>query len=98
VAHRAQDQLNAICWQVLKSEAWSLALLPCNFNIFGQLKKALKGCTFASDNNVQKAVVQWYRQQPKEFFAVTTCQLGHQGDSYVSGNGDFFWKHCNTFI
>jgi hypothetical protein len=29
---------------------------------------------------VQQAVVQWDRQQTKEFFAIMTCELGHQWD------------------
>jgi hypothetical protein len=42
---------------------------PYNFHIFGPLKKAFKGGTITSDNDMQEAVVQWYRQQSKEFFA-----------------------------
>jgi hypothetical protein len=37
----------------------------CDFHVFGVLK-ALKGCTFMLDDNVQEAVVWWFRQQPNE--------------------------------
>jgi hypothetical protein len=31
--------------------------------------KALRGCAFILDNDVQVAVVQWFRQQPRDCFA-----------------------------
>jgi hypothetical protein len=45
--------------EVFEHHAYSLALLPYNFHIFGP---------FTSDD-VQEAVVQWFRQQHKEIFA-----------------------------
>jgi hypothetical protein len=46
-----------------------LDISPCDIHIFGPLKKDFKGRIFMSDDNVQEAMVQWFRQQPKEFFA-----------------------------
>jgi hypothetical protein len=31
--------------------------------------KALRGCVFVLDNGVRVAVVQWFMQQPRDFFA-----------------------------
>jgi hypothetical protein len=59
-------------------------------HISGPLKKAFKGCTFLPDDNVQKAVIEWFRQQPKEFFANRICQLVHQWDFCLNACGDFF--------
>jgi hypothetical protein len=60
VAHRVQDQLNAMPLVVLRNPVYSSDLTPCNFYIFGRLKKPSR---FTWD------VAQWLRQQRKEFFA-----------------------------
>jgi hypothetical protein len=49
---------------VLEHHMYSLALLPHNFHIFGQ---------FISDNDVQEAMVLWFRQQHKKIFADGIC-------------------------
>jgi hypothetical protein len=36
--------------------------------VFGLLKQALKGHRFRSDEDVKAIVVQWFQQQPREFF------------------------------
>jgi hypothetical protein len=46
--------------EVFEHHAYSLALLPYHFHISGP---------FTSDNDVQEAVVQWFRQWHKESFA-----------------------------
>jgi ribosome-interacting GTPase 1 len=43
--------------------------LPCDFHMFGLLKKARSVCIFMLDNDAQEAVLQWFRQHPKESFA-----------------------------
>jgi hypothetical protein len=49
-------------------------LTLCNFCLFGLLKTALKGHLLELDN-LQEAVVQWLRQQSKNFFADGIYQL-----------------------
>jgi len=41
--------------------------------------KALRGHAFILDNDVQVAVMQWFRQQPRDFFA------GGYADICISG-------------
>ena len=54
---------------------WSnLALLPHIFHIFGP---------FTSDNDVQEAVVQWFRQQHKEIFADGIYWRASMGSLYI---------------
>jgi hypothetical protein len=57
VAHRVQSKLNAMRWEVFTQPAYNLDLSPCNFHIFGPLKKDLKGCMFTLGDNVQDNVV-----------------------------------------
>jgi hypothetical protein len=39
--------------ETLKHPAYSLDFLSCHFHIFGPINKALSGCTFTADNDVQ---------------------------------------------
>jgi hypothetical protein len=70
-------------------EAFHSNGLPRDIHVFGPLKKALNGCTFSSDDNVQEAVVQWSRHQPKEFFADGIRRPVDQWNSYLNARGDF---------
>jgi hypothetical protein len=72
-------------------------LLPCDFYIFGPLKKALVGHMFMLDNKVEETLVQWYRQLHKEFFADGIHQLVHQGDFCLNACDDFFncWQYLH---
>ena len=84
VAHRVQDQVSAMQWEVLQHPVYSQGLLLYNFSIFGPLKTAQKTHTFISDNNVQETVLHWFRQQVKEFFTDGIKGLVHQYDSILN--------------
>ena len=43
-------------------------LAPSDFHVFGQLKAVMGGKSFRSDEEVQQAVHEWLRSQPKDFF------------------------------
>jgi hypothetical protein len=53
-------------------KTYSLNLSLCDFHILRPYKLVLKVCMFTSDGDTQKAVVQYFRQQPKEFSADRT--------------------------
>jgi len=53
--------------------AHNLELMPYNFHVFGLLQKILKGHTLMLDEYVKEAVVQWLKQQSKEFFSDIIC-------------------------
>jgi len=73
VAHRLPDQLNVMKgWEVLKHTAHSLGLLPNIFQLYGPFKKELKGCMFMLDDEMWDTMIEWFRQQPKEFYADCT--------------------------
>uniref|UniRef100_UPI003590293B protein piccolo n=1 Tax=Myxine glutinosa TaxID=7769 RepID=UPI003590293B len=44
-------------------------LTPSDYHILGLLKAALRGTTFRSDEEVQEAVHEWLRKQPKDYFS-----------------------------
>jgi hypothetical protein len=53
---------------VLSHPADSTDLRPCDFLVFQPLLKGLKDCA-AMLEDVREDLVQWLRQQPKEFSA-----------------------------
>jgi hypothetical protein len=71
IAQRVQDLV----------KTYSLNLSPCDFHIFRPFLKDLKVWMFTSDRDIQKAVVQYFRQQPKALFADRTHWLLHHLDT-----------------
>jgi hypothetical protein len=63
-------------------------LLPCKFHMFRPLKKFLSGCVYASDDDVQETVIQWFSL--KEFFVDRLYQLVHQWDPFVNACDDMW--------
>jgi len=47
---------------------YSPDLAPSDFHVFGLLKQAMGGKSFRTDDEVQQAVQEWLRFQPKDFF------------------------------
>jgi hypothetical protein len=57
--------------------------------VFGSVKKALKDHRFRSDK-VKVAVVHWFQQQVREFFADWIHRLVRQWDACLNAHGDYF--------
>jgi hypothetical protein len=64
-------------WRVFNHPPYNPDLSPCDFHVFGPLKK------FGSDDDVKAAVVQWFQQQPVGFFA-KKCPTGYLGAIFNS--------------
>jgi hypothetical protein len=82
-------------WKVLDHPPHSLDLSPCEFHVFNPLKKALKSRRFWSDEDNKAMVVQWFQQQPREFFVVGILRLVHQWDACLSAHRDYFNGVCS---
>ena len=50
------DKLQRFDWETLQHLPYSPDLSPCDFHIFGDLKKVIRGCQFHSDDEVQEWV------------------------------------------
>lgn len=62
VAHRVQDQLNTMQWDLLKHPACSPSLLLCGVHVLYNKRNPSE----AVHSYVQEAAVPWCRQQHKE--------------------------------
>jgi hypothetical protein len=50
----------------------------------------LKGHKWGLDEDVKAAVMQWFQQQPREFFVEVIHQLACQWDACINIHGDYF--------
>ncbi|GFW88301.1 histone-lysine N-methyltransferase SETMAR [Trichonephila clavipes] len=56
VSRVTQMELDKFKWETLDHPPYSLDMLPCNFHVFGPLKKHLKGKRFNSDDILKDTV------------------------------------------
>ena len=55
-------------WETLEHPPHSPDFFPCDFHIFGDLKKDIRGRWFRSDEEVQEWVRLWINQRPTSFY------------------------------
>ena len=69
-------------------------LVPSDFHVFGPLKEAMGGKCFRSDEEVQQAVHEWLRSQPKDFFFSSRGihALPKRWNTCMVRNGDYVEK------
>ena len=71
---------------------YSPDLSPCDFHIFPNLKRDLKGIHFTTDDEVKDAVKSWIKKRPAEFLIDGMRQLVHRRNKCVTVNGDYVEK------
>ena len=71
---------------------YSPDLAPADFHIFPQMKKALAGCHFASDDDVIAAVEEFLESQTNEFFYTWIKALQHRWSKCSALEGDYVEK------
>ena len=62
-----RDKLQRFGWKTLQHPPYSPDLDPCDFHIFGDLKKDIRGRQFHSEEEVQECVRLWIHQRPTSF-------------------------------
>ncbi|PNF38204.1 hypothetical protein B7P43_G13464 [Cryptotermes secundus] len=86
-ANSVRNTLQRLGWEVLHHPPYSPDLSPCDFHIFGGLKRDIRGHRFASDEDVCGWVKMWFRRQPTSFFK---DRLISQWDKCINSFGDCF--------
>ena len=69
---------------------YSPDLSPCDFHVFGDLKKYIHGSLFHSDEEVQEWVRLWLHQRPTSFYKSGIDRLVSQWDKYINASGNYF--------
>ena len=82
--------LAEIKWEVLGHPPYSPDLSPCDYAIFGPLKKGMRGELFTSDDGVKQNVRNWFTTQPREFYETAIHSLVSQWDKRLNNQGQYF--------
>ena len=89
-ANLVRDKLQRFGWKTLQHPPYSPDLSPCDFHIFGDLKKDIRGRRFHSDEEVQEWVRLWIRQRPTSFYKTGIDRLVSQWDKCINTSGNYF--------
>ena len=82
-----------LSFECLPHQPYSPDLAPSDFHVFGPLKGAMGGKSFRSDEEVQQAVHEWLRSQPKDFFFSRGIRaLPKRWNTCMVRNGDYVEK------
>jgi hypothetical protein len=79
-------------WEVLDHAPYSPDLAPSDFHLFGPLKKHLGGRRFATDGEVQQAVMSWLQALDAELFYAEIDALGYRWNKCVGWYGNYVEK------
>jgi hypothetical protein len=78
-ANRTRELLRRYNWEVLNHPPYSPDLAPSDFHLFGPSKKHLGGRRFATDGEVQQAVMSWLQALETDFFYAGTNASASMG-------------------
>ena len=67
----ARDKLQRFGWETVQHPPYSADISPCDFHIFGYLKKDIRGRRFHSDEEMHEWVRLWIHQRP-----TSLCKTG----------------------
>ncbi|GBM01336.1 Histone-lysine N-methyltransferase SETMAR [Araneus ventricosus] len=90
VSFETQTTLQNFRSGVLEHPSYSPDLSPCDFHIFGPLKRALQATLFYSDDEVKEAVQDFLKNQPRSSYSDGMDLLNKQWDLCYNAHGDFF--------
>ncbi len=88
-AKLTQSILNTLNLEVLIHPPYSPDLSPCDYAVFGSLKKHLEGKRFSTDDEVKKAVKEWMLQVGAKFWRDVIYKLPQRWEKCIARNGDY---------
>ena len=89
-ANLAGIKLKRFGWETLQHPPYSPDLSPCDFHIFRDLKKDIRGRRFYSDEEVQEWVRLWIQQRPTSFYKTGIDLLVSQWDKCINTCDNYF--------
>ena len=90
IANLVRDKLQRFGWETLQHHLYGPDLSPCDFHIFGDLKKDIHGCWFHSDKEVQEWVRLWIHQRPTSLYRTGIDHHDSQWDKGINTSGNYF--------
>ena len=102
-----RDMFKRFIWETLQHPPYIPDLSPCDFHIFSDLNKDLRGRRFHSDEEVQEWVRLWVHQRSTSVYKTGIDRLVSQWDKCINTSGNYFWikqislsfcSGCSVFI
>lgn len=94
-AARTVDTIRQMGWILLPHPPYSPDLAPSDFHLFSALKKPLRGKHFADEEDMKRAVTQWVRKTPRDFFSDGIRRLSNRWRKCLSLKGEYVEKYAN---
>ncbi|GFY54924.1 histone-lysine N-methyltransferase SETMAR [Trichonephila inaurata madagascariensis] len=94
VAHVEQAKFK---WEQLDHPPYSLDMSPCDFHVFGHLKKHLKGKRFNSDDELKDVVKDWVSSRSQEFWEQGIIRLVNQWVPCAQAYGKYFEQRLHLY-
>ena len=89
-ANLVRNKLKGFGWETFQNPPYIPDLSPCDFHIFGDLKKDICGHQFHSNEEVQEWVRLWIHQRPTPFYKTGIDHLLSQWDKCINTSGNYF--------
>jgi histone-lysine N-methyltransferase SETMAR len=91
-AAATRAQLSRYNWEILEHPPHSPDLAPSDFHLFGPLKRKLSGQRFATDDELEGAVLQFFKQCDTFFYRAGIESLVQRWDKCLNKFGDYIEK------
>ena len=91
-AAATQAKLEELHWTALDHPPYSPDLSPCNYHLFGPLKKDLGGKKFSSEKEVQDFVRVWLLTRPTSFYEEGIKKTASAMKKCVDNSGSYVEK------
>ena len=89
-ANLVRDKLQIFGSETLHHPPYIPDLSPCDFQIFGDLEKDIRGLRFHSDEEVREWVRLWINQRPTSFYKTGIDRLVSQWDKCINTSENYF--------
>jgi hypothetical protein len=89
------ETLHHLNFEVLEHPLYSPDLALSDYHLFGPLKDTLRGCHFASDQELKEVVHAWLVTQPKTVFSEGIQKLVSRWTKFIAKEGDCVEKLCS---
>ena len=89
-ANLVRDKLQIFGWETLQHPPYSPDISPCDFHIFGNLKRDIRGHRFHLDEEVQEWVRLWIQNRSTSFYKTAIDRLTSQWDKCINTSGNYF--------
>ena len=88
----AMDAVERNRYELIPHPACSPDLAPCDFYLFPNLKKDIRGPHFRSDEEVVTAVEEWVNGKDPDLFSSWLMALEHRWSKFITLEGNYIEK------